>query len=132
MHDGRIKHVVIVGGGSAGWLTAGVIAAEHRARAGAGLQVTLLESPDVGPIGVGEGTWPTMRDTLRRIGVSETDFIRECDASFKQGSKFERWVDGRERRLLLPSLRAAAGLHRDQPGRRLAASATPTCRSPTW
>jgi len=91
-----VKRLVIVGGGSAGWLTAGVIAAEHRAKDGAGLSVTLLESPDVPPIGVGEGTWPTMRDTLRRIGVSETDFIRECDASFKQGSKFERWVDGRE------------------------------------
>ena len=91
-----VKRLVIVGGGSAGWLTAGVIAADHRARAGGGLTVMLLESPDVSPIGVGEGTWPTMRDTLRRIGVSETDFIRECDASFKQGSKFERWVDGRE------------------------------------
>ena len=91
-----VKRLVIVGGGSAGWLTAGVIAADHRVKEGAGLEVTLLESPDVSPIGVGEGTWPTMRDTLRRIGVRETDFLRECDASFKQGSKFERWVDGRE------------------------------------
>ena len=91
-----VKRLVIVGGGSAGWLTAGVIAAEHRVREGQGLSVTLLESPDVSPIGVGEGTWPTMRDTLRKIGVSETEFIRQCDASFKQGSKFERWVDGRE------------------------------------
>jgi tryptophan 7-halogenase len=91
-----LKRLVIVGGGSAGWLTAGVIAAEHRAKEGAGLSVTLLESPDVSPIGVGEGTWPTMRDTLRKIGVTETDFLRHCDASFKQGSKFERWVDGRE------------------------------------
>lgn len=91
-----VKRLVIVGGGSAGWLTAGVIAAEHRAVQGTGLAVTLLESPDVSPIGVGEGTWPTMRDTLRRIGVSESDFIRECDASFKQGSKFERWTSGRE------------------------------------
>lgn len=89
-----VKRLVIVGGGSAGWLTAGVIAAEHRAKEGRGLAVTLLESPDVPAIGVGEGTWPTMRDTLRRIGVTETDFIRQCDASFKQGSKFERWVDG--------------------------------------
>jgi len=87
-----VKHVVIVGGGSAGWLTAGLIAAEHRAAASDGLRVTVLESPDVGPIGVGEGTWPTMRDTLRRIGVTETDFIRECDASFKQGSRFDGWV----------------------------------------
>jgi flavin-dependent dehydrogenase len=93
MHN--VKRIVIVGGGSAGWLTAGVLAADHRVRDGIGISVTLLESPDVAPIGVGEGTWPTMRDTLRRIGVSETQFFRECDASFKQGSKFERWVDGR-------------------------------------
>jgi tryptophan 7-halogenase len=89
-----IKRIAIVGGGSAGWLTAAVIAAEHNAASPAGLEVTVVESPDVGPIGVGEGTWPTMRDTLRRIGVSESDFIRECDASFKQGSRFNRWVDG--------------------------------------
>jgi tryptophan halogenase len=91
-----VKRLVIVGGGSAGWLTAGVIAADHRAKQGEGLSVTLLESPDVPAIGVGEGTWPTMRDTLRRIGVSETEFFRHCDASFKQGSKFDRWIHGRE------------------------------------
>jgi tryptophan halogenase len=84
-----IEHIVVVGGGSAGWLTAAVIAAEHRH-----LRVTLVESPGVPPIGVGEGTWPSMRDTLRRIGVSESDFFRACDAAFKQGSRFDRWVDG--------------------------------------
>src|SRR5688572_33064982 len=92
----KLKRLVIVGGGSAGWLTAGVIAAEHRVSEGHGLEVTLLESRDVGPIGVGEGTWPTMRDTLRKIGVSDAELIRQCDAAFKQGSKFERWVEGRE------------------------------------
>lgn len=86
-----IEHIVVVGGGSAGWLAAAVIAAEHRH-----LRVTLVESPGVPPIGVGEGTWPSMRDTLRRIGVSESDFFRECDAAFKQGSRFDRWVDGSE------------------------------------
>jgi 2-polyprenyl-6-methoxyphenol hydroxylase-like FAD-dependent oxidoreductase len=96
MRTEELQHIVIVGGGSAGWLTAGVIAAEHAAHAGARLRVTLLESPDVAPIGVGEGTWPSMRDTLSRIGVSETDFFRECDASFKQGSRFNGWVDGSE------------------------------------
>ncbi|HZV65759.1 MAG TPA: tryptophan halogenase family protein [Telluria sp.] len=95
MVSSTVKQIVIVGGGSAGWLVAGVLAAEHRAAAG-GLQVTLIESPDIPPIGVGEGTWPTMRDTLRKIGVSETDFIRQCDASFKQGSRFNGWVDGRD------------------------------------
>ena len=96
MTTGPIKHVVIAGGGSAGWLTAGVIAADHCTAADSGLQVTVIESPEVGPIGVGEGTWPTMRDTLRRIGVSESDFLRECDASFKQGSRFNGWRDGQD------------------------------------
>ena len=91
-----VRHIVVVGGGSAGWLAAGVIAAAHRSCEPPRLDVTLVESPDVRTIGVGEGTWPSMRDTLRRIGVSETDFIRACDASFKQGSKFVGWVTGRD------------------------------------
>ena len=93
MASSAVKHIVIVGGGSAGWLAAAVIAAEH-GEGGGGLHITLIESPDIAPIGVGEGTWPTMRDTLRKIGVSEADFMRECDASFKQGSRFNGWVDG--------------------------------------
>jgi flavin-dependent dehydrogenase len=94
MSSKAIEQIVIVGGGSAGWLTAGVLAAAHRAGDGAGLRVTLVESPEVAPIGVGEGTWPSMRDTLRAIGVSEADFLRECDGAFKQGSRFNGWVDG--------------------------------------
>lgn len=87
---------MIVGGGSAGWLTAGVLAANHPDRGPSGLRITLIESPDVHPIGVGEGTWPSMRDTLRKMGVSETEFIRECDASFKQASKFVGWINNSE------------------------------------
>jgi len=87
-----IRRIVIVGGGSAGWLTAGLLAA---AQQGTPVQISVIESPDVPAIGVGEGTWPSMRDTLRRIGVSETEFIRQCDASFKQGSRFNGWVNGR-------------------------------------
>lgn len=90
-----IKQIVIVGGGSAGWLTAGIIAAQHATKTPGGIQVTLVESPDVNTIGVGEGTWPSMRNTLQTIGISETDFIRECSATFKQGSKFVGWKNGR-------------------------------------
>ena len=89
-----IRHVVVLGGGSAGWLTASLLAADHRAADSDGLRVTLIESPTTPPIGVGEGTWPSMRDTLRRIGVTETGLVRECDAAFKQGSRFDGWVDG--------------------------------------
>ncbi|HCM47059.1 MAG TPA: tryptophan halogenase [Colwellia sp.] len=90
------KRVVIVGGGSAGWITAGVIAAEHKANSPSGIQVILIESPDVQTVGVGEGTWPTMRKTLKKIGISENDLFKECDASFKQGAKFAKWVTGAE------------------------------------
>ncbi len=89
-----VKHIVIVGGGTAGWLVAGILAADHKATHKDGLKITLIESPDVPTIGVGEGTWPTMRDTLRKIGLSETEFLRECDGSFKQGSRFDGWVTG--------------------------------------
>ena len=94
--NNAIRSITIVGGGTAGWLTAGVIAAEHLAKSENGVSVTLVESPDVSPVGVGEGTWPTMRGTLKKMGISETDFIRECDASFKQGAKFAKWVTGAE------------------------------------
>jgi len=89
-----VKHVVIVGGGTAGWLTAGVIAARHQGRMKSGFSVTLIESPNVGIIGVGEGTWPTLRSTLEKMGISETAMFRECDAAFKQGAKFAGWTTG--------------------------------------
>lgn len=89
-----VKNIVIVGGGSAGWLTAGIIAAEHNANTAQGINITLIESANIKAIGVGEGTWPTMRNTLQTIGISESEFIRCCDASFKQGSQFIGWVSG--------------------------------------
>ncbi len=89
-----VKHVVVVGGGTAGWLVATILAADYNAIQPGGLKVTLIESPDVPTIGVGEGTWPTMRDTLRKIGLSETEFLRECEGSFKQGSRFDGWLTG--------------------------------------
>jgi flavin-dependent dehydrogenase len=86
-----VKHIVIVGGGTAGWLTAGILAAQHASHLTTGIQVTLIESSKIPTIGVGEGTWPTMRDTLSSIGISEIEFIACCDASFKQGSQFINW-----------------------------------------
>ncbi|GAC15306.1 tryptophan halogenase family protein [Aliiglaciecola lipolytica] len=91
-----IQNIVILGGGSAGWLTAGLIAAEHNTSSNQGIKVTLIESANVPTIGVGEGTWPSMRNTLQRIGISETELFRECDAAFKQGAKFAKWVTGAE------------------------------------
>lgn len=90
----RVRQVVIVGGGSAGWIAAARIAAAHRPDGDHGVSVTLIESVTIGTIGVGEGTWPTMRNTLRKIGISETEFFRSCDAAFKQGARFAGWTTG--------------------------------------
>jgi flavin-dependent dehydrogenase len=92
MAHNSIEHIVIVGGGTAGWLTANIIAARFCPQSGRGLRITLVESPNVPTIGVGEGTWPSMRTTLKDIGISESDFIRSCDASLKQGTWFKDWI----------------------------------------
>jgi tryptophan 7-halogenase len=91
-----VRHIVVLGGGSAGWITAALLAVEHGGTAPGALKISLIESPDTPAIGVGEGTWPTMRDTLQRIGLHEADLVRECDAAFKQGSRFDGWVNGAE------------------------------------
>lgn len=89
-----IKSIVVVGGGAAGWITAGVIAARHNSKTYRPFSITLVESPSIGILGVGEGTWPTMGQTLQRLRISENAFIQQCDASFKQGTRFQRWVTG--------------------------------------
>lgn len=93
--DSAIERIVIVGGGTAGWLAASRLASSPRAMAGR-LSVTLIEAPDIPTIGVGEGTWPTMRATLAAIGIGEAEFLAACDGSFKQGSRFDGWVTGAE------------------------------------
>ncbi len=95
-----ITSVTIVGGGTAGWLSAALLTAYGR-RGKSGeppLQVTLIESPDIPTVGVGEATVPGMVRTLQSIGISERDFFRECNASFKLGVSFDGWnVDAKGR-----------------------------------
>ena len=91
----QIKNIVIVGGGTAGWITAGTLAASLIKKVAGGYSITLVESASIPIIGVGEGTWPTMRNTLKNMGIKETDFIRRCHVSFKQGAKFSQWVTGK-------------------------------------
>ena len=82
------RGILIVGGGTAGWLTAAYLARVFEGR----IAITLLESPDIGIIGVGEGAFPTIRSTLHFLGIDETRFIRAASATFKQGIRFNDWL----------------------------------------
>lgn len=84
--------ILIVGGGTAGWLTACFLAKTLGAAREGGVRITLVESPQIGIIGVGEGTFPSIRGTLAAIGLDEARFVRECQATFKQGIRFDHWV----------------------------------------
>jgi len=66
-------NIVIVGGGTAGWLTATILATRNKPLGGA-INITLVEAPDIPIVGVGEGTWPSMRRVLHGAGISERDF----------------------------------------------------------
>lgn len=85
-----ITSVVIVGGGTAGWITACHLAKKLNARTSK-VQVILVESPNIPTIGVGEGTVPMLRETLKYFGIREDEFIRRCDVTFKQSVKFIDW-----------------------------------------
>jgi tryptophan halogenase len=86
-----VNRVLIVGGGTAGWLTAAYLAKRLGADLPGGATIRLVESKDIGILGVGEGTFPTIRRTLSTIGIDEAELIRRCGATFKQGAKFVHW-----------------------------------------
>lgn len=86
------RRILIVGGGTAGWLTAAYLARFLDLADQAQIEITLLEAPELGIIGVGEGTFPTIRSTLKFLGIDETRFIRATSATFKQGIRFNDWL----------------------------------------
>lgn len=86
------RSILIVGGGTAGWMAAAYLARYFNLADNPNLEITLLESPEIGPIGVGEGAFPTIRSTLRFLGIDETQFIRGASATFKQGIRFDDWL----------------------------------------
>ncbi len=87
-----MRKIVIVGGGSAGWMAAAYLngALNNRGETPT-VAITLLESPDIPRISVGEATIPSLRHLLAVIGIDETDFMRSTDATFKQSIKYVNW-----------------------------------------
>ena len=87
-----IQKVLIVGGGTAGWLTAAYLARVLGAASADSVRITLVESKEIGIVGVGEASFPSIRHTLALLGIDEARFMRECNATFKQGIHFADWV----------------------------------------
>lgn len=92
MSNEQTKNVVVVGGGTAGWIAASYLAKQLGSHNPNSVNVTVIESPDIATIGVGEGTFPTIRATLQFLGISESEFLQKTDAAFKQAAKFSQWL----------------------------------------
>ncbi len=89
----RPRRIVIAGGGTAGWMGAAAIARTM----GQTVDLTLVESEQIGTVGVGESTIPPLVNYNRLLGIAEADFMRATQATFKLGILFDGWKDGGDR-----------------------------------
>jgi len=87
-----MKKIIILGGGTAGWMTANLMVEQWREQiANDQLSITLIESSGIGVIGVGEGSTPRLKDFFDKINIQEKDWMRECNATYKNGILFNNW-----------------------------------------
>src|SRR5438067_2245683 len=88
MNEHTIQDIVIVGGGTAGWMTA---AAMSRFMNNGGTRVTVIESEGIGTVGVGEATIPPILTFNRMLGIDEDEFVRATNGTYKLGIEFVNW-----------------------------------------
>jgi len=82
------RRILIVGGGTAGWMTAALMAHHWASK---GVEISLLESSTIGIIGVGEGATPKMRRFFQTLGIPDQEWMPACNATYKCGIRFPQW-----------------------------------------
>ena len=82
------QRITIVGGGTAGWMAANLLAHHWREQP---IDITLVESPDIGIIGVGEGSTPSLKRFFEDLGISESQWMSRCKATYKVNIQFSGW-----------------------------------------
>lgn len=85
--------IVVLGGGTAGWMTACLMAERWLKPGDRPVTITLVESPDIGIVGVGEGSTPQLKALFDRLGLAEADWMPRAHATWKLGIGFEGWSD---------------------------------------
>ncbi|WP_046003724.1 tryptophan halogenase family protein [Pseudoalteromonas rubra] len=85
-----MQSIIIVGGGTAGWLTAVMLNHSYN-KLGQQVEIHVIESPEVDIVGVGEATVPAIKDFLQAVGISEYEFLRHTNATIKNGILFRNW-----------------------------------------
>ena len=93
MNTTEVKRLVIAGGGTAGWMAAAAFGHQFQGI----VDITLIESEEIGTVGVGESTIPPIRGFNKLLGIDEQQFMRMTEATFKLGISFEGWRDGTDR-----------------------------------
>ncbi|WP_143869772.1 tryptophan halogenase family protein [Catenovulum sediminis] len=88
LHNQKVKTFCILGGGTAGWMTASML--QH---VFPDYRICLVESPEIKTIGVGEGSTPALKSFFELLGIAETEWMPQCDATYKNGIFFDNWSE---------------------------------------
>lgn len=88
MPNKKLKNIIVLGGGTAGWVTGAILSKDMVKH---GYSLTVVDTAEIPTIGVGEASIPTIYDLLSYLDIPDSDLIKHCAATFKYGIEFENW-----------------------------------------